>query len=535
MSEEKKNCNCKRRKWLIPVIAVAVVLLAAAAAFVLLGGIGEEPVYWNVDRMEYSREDREPDANGVYWIRMVRDGEVVNLPVTSKRLVSAIDARNAMQLELDDNGYITAVTDPQNLTAVARKLYIKYINGNTIIANGSMALNGREYTLELTDKTKIYDVMLGSPDLGIKRTVESLAFTDAMVAYTNEEGQVTHVFLTAHSGSSNIYWRTVRMYSSSGKKTTRVPDDDGVYTIEFACNGSLVNLQCKQEELVNQIDKTADSAAAFCFFFDKEGFISEVRDIRVGAHGVQTCSGYIVRSADGRTFTAANPESTMVTFSATLPEECGIYDVSPAAIRDGQIGRAVQNLQVGDRIYLWADADGTPLSVYVQRRMMDVPVFRIYPTTFYDSSSKQTTRSPDAEGWYYIELIQAGQEGTKIYRTKDKALVNFLDSQTSTKLVGLRLDGDVITQVYASSSVYGGGVVNKGRYVDKVVGCMINVRRSGRSGAAVAMMMTDTCKVYDISGYGPLGAETELRYGDVVECQVNLFGQIEAVFITSRR
>lgn len=535
MSEEKKTCGCKRAKWLIPVIAVVVVLAGALAAVFLMGG-KSDPLYWNVDRMQYSREDRSPDSNGVYKIRMVKDGEVVEVSVTSKRLVSAIDARNAMHLDLDKEGNVIGLRDPEGVSAVARKLYIKKVEGNTILANGSMALNGKDHTLQLTEKTKIYDVMYGSPMLGEKRTVESLTFTDAMVAYQDAEGKVTHIFLTAHSGSSNIYWRTVRLYNNGAKKTTRVPNSDGDYTIEFVCNGKLETLKCKEEALVNEIDKAADTAAAFCFFFDKEGYISEVRDIRVGAHGVQTCSGYVVRSAEGKTFTAVNPESTMVTFTATLPDECGIYEVSPAAIRDGELGRAVENLKVGDRIFLWADADGTPLTVYVQRRKVDVPVFRIYPTVFFDSESKQTARTPDADGWYHIELIKAGETGTKIYRTQDKALVTFLDSQSATKLVGLKLDGDVILQVYASSSVYGAGVSYKGYTVDQIVGCMMNVRRYGwKGGASMSLVMTPDCKVYDISGIGELGEETELRKGDVVESQTNLFGQIEAVFITSRQ
>lgn len=530
----KKECNCKRRKWLIPVIALAV-LVAGALAVVLLGDFGSEPLYWNVDRMQYSREDRKPDESGVYQIRMVRDGEVVVVPVASERLVSAIDARNVMHLDLDKEGNVIGLRDPEGITAVSRKLYIKRVEGNTVYANGSMALTGRDYTLELTEKTKIYDVMYGSYALGERRSIQSLSFSDAMVAYTDAQGNVSHVFLTAHSGSTNIYWRTTRLYNNGAKKTTRVPDDDGVYTVEFVCNGQTETLKCKDVALVNEIDKAADSQAAFCFFFDKEGYISEVRDIRVGAHGVQTCSGYVVRSAEGRTFTAVNPDSVMVNVSATLPEECGIYEVSPAAIRDGELGRKVETLQEGDKIYLWADADGTPLTVYVQRRKVDVPVFRIYPTTFYDSSSKQTTRTPDGNGWYYIELIRAGEEGTKIYRTQDKALVNFLDSQTSTKLVGLELDGDVITQVYASSSVYGAGVSYKGYVVDQIVGCMMNVRRANGKGASMSLVMSDNCQVYDISGYSPLGSVTQLRRGDTVESQTNLFGQIEAVFVTSRR
>ena len=72
--------------------------------------------------------------------------------------------------------------------------------------------------------------------------------------------------------------------------------------------------------------------------------------------------------------------------------------------------------------------------------------------------------------------------------------------------------------------------------VDQIVGCMMNVRRYGwKGGASMSLVMTPDCKVYDISGIGELGAETELRKGDVVESQTNLFGQIEAVFVTSRQ
>ena len=199
--------------------------------------------------MEYSREDREPDANGIYWVQMVCDGEAVKIPVKDRRLVRAMDDRNVMGLDLDRDGYVTAVYDPEKLTPLARKLYIKHTDGKTVQANGSMALNGKDYTLELTEKTQIYDVMLGSPMLGEKRSAETLAFSDAFVAYTDENGQVSHVFLTAHSGSSNIYWRTVRMYNNGAKKTIRVPDAEGAYSIEFACNGKLETLKCKDEAL----------------------------------------------------------------------------------------------------------------------------------------------------------------------------------------------------------------------------------------------------------------------------------------------
>jgi len=532
--ENEKKCNCGRRKWLIPVIAAVLALAAAAVLMLTLGGGRQASLYWNVDRMEYSNREREIDAYGNYRIRFAVGGALRELTVKDKSLVEAIDRRNVMYLEVDKDGVVTGLTDPA-VTPVARKLYIKRTEGNTVYANGSMALTGRDYTLELTENTQIYDVMPGSPELSVELQPGELAMADALVAYTDESGRISSIFVTARSGSANVYWRTTRLWSSSEKQTLRMPDAEGAYSIEFTCNGKLETLKCLDRAIVNEIDREADSAAAFCFFFDKEGYITELRDIRVGAHGVRLAEGYVVRSVDGDTFSAANVDNVMVNVTTQLPPECGIYDVSEAALRDGKFGQAVDSLQLGDRIYLWADADGTPLTVYVQHRLVDVPAFRIYPACYYDSASKQTARTPDAEGWYSIELIPAGGTGVEVYRTQDKSLVNYLDSQGTTKIVGLKLDGDVITQVYSSKSLYGGTVINKGRVVDKVVGCMMSVRRSDGKGASTSMVMTQDCKVYDISGFGPLGAETELRPGDVVEAQSDLFGQIAAVYITRRR
>lgn len=537
MENEKKSCGCKRR-WLIPVIAVAAVAVVAAVAAVFLltnrQPAAQDGVYWNVDRLQYALDDRKAERDGTYRMRFAQNGEIKELSVVSKALADAIDRRNILYLDINEAGQVVGFTDPTELTAVDSALYIKRTDGSTVYANSSMALNGADVTLQLTESTQIYDVMPGTKSLGTRLQAGDLRFTDAFVAYTDPAGQVTHVFVTARSGSANVYWRTQRVWDNTMKMTGREPDAEGVYSIDFCCNGQTVTLKCREKRLVTTIDQTADSEAAFCFTIDEDGFITQVRDIRVGAHGLRICDGYVVRSVDGNSFTAVSPESATVTFTATLPETCGIYDVSPAAFRDGREGEVTDHLQVGDRVFVWTDADRVPMTVCVQRRQIDVPVFRIYPTTYYEASIKQTTRTPNADGWYLIELIKAGEPGVQVYRTQDKELVNFLDSQTTTKLVGLRLDGDVITQVYSSSSVYGGSVYYKGYVVDQVVGCMMNVQRAGRTGPAISMIMTEDCKIYDIAGIAPLGSETQLRPGDVVESQSNMFGQIEAVFITRR-
>lgn len=532
MENEKKDCGCRRRKWLIPAVAAVVALVAALV--LVLAGMGGEKLYWNIDRMQYSRDDRQPDRNGIYWIRVACDGEVLELPVADRQLVEKMDARNLMCLELNRQGQVTGVSDPQGLTPVARKLHIKKTDGYTVHANGSMALNGMDYTLQLTKKTKIYDVMPDIPELGKQATAESLTLTDALVAYADQRGQITHVFVTARSGSANIYWRTQRRWDNTTKRTARVPDEAGVYAIEFYHNGSMETLKCKDVKLVNTIDNASDTQAAFCFSFDQEGYIIKVRDIRIGAHGVQICAGYAVRSVEGNMVSLVNPGASTATYTTEVPADCGIYDVSEGAYRDGRAGEAVQQLQVGDRVYMWTDVDGTPVAIYIQQRLLDVPVFRIYPKNCYESAFKVTTRTPNAEGWYEITLIKAGEEGLKTYRTQDKALVDYLDSKTTTQLVGLKLNNDVIEQVYDSKTVYGGSVMHKGRYVDRLVGCMVSVKRIGRSGPSVSMVMTPTCKVYDISSNGPLGVETDLREGDVIEAQCDIFGQVEAIFVTRR-
>ena len=134
MNEEKKTCKCKRLRWLIPVIAI-VVVAAIAATFLLLRKSGKDELYWNIDRMQYSNESRLPDANGLYRIRFAQGGEIKELAVADKKLVEAIDRRNAMYLDVDKEGLVTGISDPAELTAVARKLYIKHAEGNTVLAN----------------------------------------------------------------------------------------------------------------------------------------------------------------------------------------------------------------------------------------------------------------------------------------------------------------------------------------------------------------------------------------------------------------
>ena len=61
----------------------------------------------------------------------------------------------------------------------------------------------------------------------------------------------------------------------------------------------------------------------------------------------------------------------------------------------------------------------------------------------YNSTTKQTTRVPDEDGYYVFKMTQDGK--VKEYKTKDKAIATKVDSYSTA--FGLALSGNVIEEV----------------------------------------------------------------------------------------
>ena len=541
MVQEQK----KKGKLLWILIAALVLLIGAAVAlFALFGNPTESQedaprdLYWNVDRAAYAQgsatgmSSRKADEDGVFRIRFLHNGELEEIPVADKRLVNKIDNKDAMGLVLDENGYVVEVIDAKKVAKeIAMKSFVKEVKGDTIYANASIAFNGMNHVLKITENVGIYDVDPNSETLGKRISPSDLQFTDAVLAYGNLEGELMHVFLIARAEESPIFWR-MGQYASNGE-TTRVPNADGVYTLQFASGGKVVELTTKDKKLVDEIDVKGYLGPHFAFSFDEKGHISGILTTQAGNFGVLACERLEVHKLDGRTFTAEGmwESDKGMSFSATLPDDCPIYDVSESALRDGRFGQEVESLQMNDRLAIWTDIGGTPKAVFIQNRLVG-PGYFIYPCTMRAKDSMETTREPNSKGWYEIQLIKNGEVGIKTYKTKDRELVNYLDQQGSNQVCGLKTDGDIILQVYNSESVYGYAAYWRGATVTNILGNLVTVSRGGNDTGT--LVLADGCQIYDVSGVNELGTPLELQVGDVIEAHRDLSFNIQCIYVTRR-
>lgn len=547
----KQENGKKSLRWL-PLAIGLVVLLAAVGVVlaVVLGGSKpqtQEPVqedailYWNVDRDTYIENSetglstREPGEDGLYHLRMVSEGQLLDLVTPDKKLVNIIDTMPVCILQMDGTNIIN-VTDPLDMGYTMNKgVYIQKVDEKTIVANTSIAMNGMPVRAKISEQLQILDCREKESTLGQPVKAADLLVMDYVTVCFNAEGDATHVFLAGRTPRSSLYWRAEQFYSSSTKETTRTPNADGVYHIDFFCDGERVTLACKDKAVVTAIDKVARLTCHTCLVFDEEGYITGTKASNLGLKALTGCDGYTVTSVDGDTFTAAamTGKNAGTEFTGTLSADCKIYDVSKTALAEDRQGKAVENLQVGDRVTVWTDTDNNPVLIYVTIRLTDNPVYMSMERKYTTVDGKvQTTRKPDKNGWYTIEMVKVGENTPRTLKTKDIDVINTIDVPTN-RIAALALDGNVILRAYESECIYGYTPLGP-RYVTGFVSNVYSAITYKTPDSVVNGVVGPGCKVYDFSGTGKLGAETTLKDGDLIFVHRNSAEEAQAIFITKR-
>ena len=546
----KKEASKKSKLWLWLLIAIVAVVAVAGVvlALVLGGGSGDDvdegpkggraDLYWNIDRKTYTENSlsglstREPGEDGIYRVRFAYNGGLVELVVADKQLINYIDTMDCMGIVQDADGTVIDVVDPKTLaTETAKMFYVSSAEGSTIVLNSSMAMNGMNMQIELKEVTEIYDVAPGAEEPGKKLETSALKPMDAVTVYSNDLGEATHVYVVSHPVESPVYWRAdTGFYSSANKETTRVPDENGYYTIPFYVNGEYVELKCNVKGIVSTIDAKNRFKAHTGLVLDEEGHIVDNMLAATGIRGLLGCEMYDVTEVNGKTFTAeALLAGSGDTYTNTLTDDAVIYDVSLQAKPDVR-GKAVSELKIGDRIVVFENAKGEAVLVFVGQRLIDGPLY-FNMTKKYSSANKSTTRKPDGNGWYYIELFSEGV--TKNYKTQDKSIVDYIDSQNN-RGVYVELDGDVITYAYPGESVAGYGPY-VGYTIQNVTGSILSIAPSTTPENVINRIMNAECKVYNMSGVKQKKGEiTELQPGDYCILWRNARSEIVYIYVIRR-
>ena len=538
----KKEASQKNKKWLwIAIAIVAVLAIAGVVLGIVLSGLGDSSgaaggraqIYWNVDRALYAdasgMSTRPAEADGTYHITFAIDGEQKVYQIADKRLVNAIDTSDAMGLVFDEDGNVIDMV-PVNTIAkeVAVNAYVIKVEGNVLTVNTSMTLDGMNKQITLGDLTEVYAFTDLGEFKGQKVELSQFRPMDTVTVFSNDLDEITHIGLMSHPIESAIYWRTENLYNWTEGSTSRVPDENGDYTIEFVVNGEYANLKCKDKELVSAIDKVSLNTAAFGLIFDEEGYIVDTQLAQLGIRGKLACELYDVVELNGKSFTAQKFVGSGVdvgsTYMNTYTEDTAIYNVSESYFQDR--GQAVSDLQIGDRIIVYENTVGEVAQIIIWKRIAPGPLY-------YNFEQKGENRQPDANGWYQIELFNG--EETKYYKTQDREISLATDS---AKVIGLKVNGDIIEYVYPATIVAGNYFPDYGRYnyiISNVTGIILTLDSSDAT-TTISKVLNANCKVYNMSGIKQeIGEETTPMVGDKVICFSNPSGELVYVFIVNRK
>ena len=540
MKQNDKNS----KKWILPVVALLVLAIVAGVALLLILPGNEEPLnevvsadlYWNVDRLTYTEtaeikgsSDRTAAADGNYYIRYAYKGQQMDLQIVDKQLVNWLDQRDLVGLIFDEEGVVIDAVEPEEVaTVVAKTNYISKVNGNEITLNSSIAMNGMETVITITENTGVYNVDRKAEVVG---AIVEPGMMDQVSIYGNADGEVTHIYITEAAPNADIYWRLERKYDATTGQTARVPDENGVYSIEFALDGEYVTLKTKDISLVNYVDSQAPLTAAFAPLFDKDGYIVEFVNVALCLRGKYLCNDYFITEIDGNNITATKysgaDEGKVVKF--TMNDTCPIYMCCNGCY-EHRIGEKITQLQVKDRFNLYTDLEGNPVMMFVTRRMAGNTVYYNLERQY---AKGATSREP-VNGYYVFEMIADGKK--VVARTKDKAIASEIDAQY-TQLMGLKLNGDIIERIYPLYCVTGGGDYATNRYVTMLSGPIFEaVYYTDFENKANAVMSGD-CKIYDATKdfFGvKTGEETTINLYDRVTYAKNEKGEICTVFVTDR-
>ena len=546
LTHMKQETSKKSRKWIWLVVAIVAVLAVVGVILNFLLPDGQSSpdstgckaeLYWNVDRAIYTENaevegfsNRTAADDGNYYITFAYEGQQVELQIIDKQLVNIIDNMDVMGLVFDADGVVVDAVDPATImTEMAKGAYVQKIEDGCITVNTSRAMNGVTIELPITENTGIYDV---TSDAALVGQIGEPQIMDQVIAYADVNGEVTHIYINMHPVNAGIYWRVERCYNADEGKTTRVPDENGIYTMQFAHNGELVDLKCRDVDIVNGIDAYALLIAQFALLFDEEGYIVQYEDVAYALRGIYLAQDYHITAIEDDTYTvtrlsAGDMQGDVKTF--TLADNVQIWHCCQFGCYDHNCGQYTDSLRLYDRVNVYTDLDGRANLIFVTRRTVDSPMYYNYNRQ-YNSTKRATARTP-VNGYYLFELMVDGKVET--FKVKDKDIADKMDAYANG-CMGLELDGNIVTRVYDPDCVFGGTAV--GSTITDLYGPVVTI--TSNSGSTWSGIISPDCKIYNAitAEYGKkVGGETELQVGDTVITYRDHKAEIAIIFVTARR
>ena len=536
------------KKSKIILIALGALLLVGALVFGILmlnqsADKDQKPVdqsitlYWNVERADYAGGafTRSPRGDGYFYVRFAVGGEQVDIPVANEELIHKVDHLDVMGLVFNEDGVAIDVKNINECTGglVANVLYVKSIDGNTVHCNNQGMYKGQAFDLELTENTQIYDVGQQGLLCGIS---SQIAEDDELMAIQDYDGNLIYIYRKAYQEPGDVYWNLERKYDSTNRITTRPYDSLGTYEFKMALNGEVVTVRTRDMAIANAID--AKAAKCTGLEFDEDGFVCRVNSATAAANGSGTFASWAhVFETDGTNVYAVKLSgSTMGTeYEAPLAKNAKIINVSGIG---GELG-SYTTIQYGDQIHGILDKRGRICYAWVVSRLAGDDGYKLYWNVErkFDKTLSETTRTPSADGYYYIDVATDGQVIT--VKTQDKEMATKLDSYAA-RCFSMKITEDNEIVAFASAgAIHGGATFGSWYYVDKIDGQNVTVSRvlTGDTEPTVleGVMAKDIQVINGSLFYtNNPGEYTTLQVGDRVHGLKNLDGEVAVLFVVDR-
>jgi len=500
----------------------------------------ESDVYWRVSAQMYSKgmSTRQQAEDGYWYMDWTVNGETVTLRTNRNDVINAWDGYNVTKaccgMVFDENG---DVIDCFSAAWAVRGVH-KCEQWDVV----ELSEDGKTFTVERilfgNDVGKTFTGTIGE-DCGVFNVNSTadvfgepteLKLNDRLQVYCDPMGNPKVIFVMNRMVDSPMYYNISSQWSSGLGRTQRTPDADGWYNILLAVDGKQVTYRTKDFEIANRVD----ASNGFMGLKVQNGIILKVYEPVTVAGNYSWVTGYFVTDIQGPVLTATSTGGTAK--SGVMTPDCGVYDVSG----QGKFKGVATTLRMGDRISCYQNALGEVTYIYVTDR------YQAGSQMYWNVARKslkndQTTRTPDADGWYVFDVIKLGSTDVTQIKTKDVKVATEIDRQSSPTLFAAHVNKDgVVTGAYPPQAAIatGGYRTLPGVHIERQISEEENtwhcvVRSTGATGT---LKMNDEAKVYNFSGVyaSKKGERTTIQLQDRIYCYGNNEGKIQVIIVIER-